>query len=178
MWSFRYDGTTMTEFQERTAQLGGSLNGISSFGQDAKGELYFCKRGAGEVWKIVAAVAPASVDLGFGKVGSNGVEPKLETCGLLTASSSAEVILRRAPANTPTALLISGTLSPVVLPWGTIAPGAPFLAFGFTADASGRVQFTIPGGLGPATLFMQYALVDVGVSAGIGLSNAIQLNYP
>ena len=44
VWSFRYDGTTMTEFQERTAELtpgsGLDLRWISSFGEDTDGELY------------------------------------------------------------------------------------------------------------------------------------------
>ena len=56
IWSFRYDGTTMTEFTTRTAELapGGGLtiNNPVSFGEDAAGEMYICDQG-GEIFKIV-----------------------------------------------------------------------------------------------------------------------------
>jgi len=60
IWSFRYDGQTMTEYQERTDQLapGGGLDlgSISSFGEDHSGELYLCDLNGGEIFKIVPAV--------------------------------------------------------------------------------------------------------------------------
>lgn len=55
IWSFRYDGSTVTEFTNRTQELTpdvGSINGISSFGEDAVGNLYIVDLG-GEVFKIV-----------------------------------------------------------------------------------------------------------------------------
>jgi glucose/arabinose dehydrogenase len=65
IWSFRYDGTNLTDFRDRTAQLDppGSLaiNSITSFGEDAAGELYICDQG-GEIFKIVP-VGPARGDL-------------------------------------------------------------------------------------------------------------------
>ena len=54
VWSFRYDGTTKTEFQQRNAELVpnvGTLNHISSFGEDADGELYIVDLD-GEIFKI------------------------------------------------------------------------------------------------------------------------------
>ncbi len=58
VWSFRYDGVTMTEFQERTEELtpwigGGTIGLITSFGVDAQGELYLLDNQQGEVFKIV-----------------------------------------------------------------------------------------------------------------------------
>ncbi len=56
IWSFRYDGNEITEFQERTAELTpdvGSIGSIVSFGEDAAGELYICDLFGGEVFKIV-----------------------------------------------------------------------------------------------------------------------------
>lgn len=67
IWSFRYDGTTLTEFTDRTAQLapggGQSITNIASFGMDGFGEIYIMDRGSGangEVFKIIpdAAAAP------------------------------------------------------------------------------------------------------------------------
>ena len=57
IWSFRYDGGVISEFQERSGELdpGGSLdlNSISSFGQDSDGNLYICDLLGGEVWRII-----------------------------------------------------------------------------------------------------------------------------
>ncbi len=65
IWSFRYDGTNLTDFRNRTAELapggGLSITSITSFGEDAGGELYICDRG-GEVFKIVP-VGPGKGDL-------------------------------------------------------------------------------------------------------------------
>ncbi len=57
IWSMRYDGATILEFQERTAELDppGVLNirGISSFAEDAEHNLYVLDWTHGEVFKIV-----------------------------------------------------------------------------------------------------------------------------
>jgi len=56
IWSFRYDGSNITEFTDRTAELapdsGYVISDISSFGEDGSGELYIVDLG-GEVFKIV-----------------------------------------------------------------------------------------------------------------------------
>ena len=55
IWSFRYDGSNVTEYQERTNELTpdfGSISSISGFGHDAAGEIYICDLG-GEVFKII-----------------------------------------------------------------------------------------------------------------------------
>jgi len=56
IWSFLYDGNNVTELIDRTAELapgeGLSIDDISSFGEDAFGELYIVDIG-GEVFKIV-----------------------------------------------------------------------------------------------------------------------------
>ena len=58
IWSFKWDGKKMTEFKKRKKELepdqkGKSINFITSFGQDAGGELYIVDRD-GDVYKIVA----------------------------------------------------------------------------------------------------------------------------
>jgi glucose/arabinose dehydrogenase len=50
-WSLKYDGSTVSEFQSRTAELNAGST-ISSFGEDAYGEIYICNLG-GQVRKIV-----------------------------------------------------------------------------------------------------------------------------
>ena len=61
-WSFRYNGSTVTDFTTRNSQFtpsldGFTLNQISSFGEDANGELYVVDQGSsasqGAIFKIV-----------------------------------------------------------------------------------------------------------------------------
>jgi glucose/arabinose dehydrogenase len=71
IWSFRYDGNNLTEFADRTSELdpgsGMSIDQISSFGEDAAGELYIVDLD-GEVYKIEPCRGDANgngtVDLG------------------------------------------------------------------------------------------------------------------
>ncbi|MCP4684411.1 MAG: glucose dehydrogenase [bacterium] len=61
IWSFRYDGSSLTDFQDRTTELtGGSTYQISAFGEDANGELYILEYDAldGKVHKIVPDGVP------------------------------------------------------------------------------------------------------------------------
>ncbi len=55
LWSFRYNGSTLTEFTERTAELapvgGGSIDNIASFGEDEAGNLYIIDLD-GEVFRL------------------------------------------------------------------------------------------------------------------------------
>jgi len=57
IWSLRYDGSTVTDFQSRTTELEPAgtptINNIPSFGEDGVGELYICDFGGGEIYKIV-----------------------------------------------------------------------------------------------------------------------------
>jgi len=59
IWSFRYDGNDTSDFQDRTVELdppgGLAIASISSFGEDASGEMYICDHDGGEVFKIVPA---------------------------------------------------------------------------------------------------------------------------
>lgn len=55
IWSLRYDGINVFDYQERTNELtpnAGSIGAISSFGEDYFGELYICDLN-GEIFKIL-----------------------------------------------------------------------------------------------------------------------------
>jgi hypothetical protein len=55
IWSFRYDGVNLTDFTNRTQDLApdvGAVNSVSSFGEDAEGNLYIVDLG-GEVFRLV-----------------------------------------------------------------------------------------------------------------------------
>jgi len=51
LWTMRYDGVSVTDFEDRTTEIGGGF-GIASFGLDAFGEMYICRQG-GTVERIV-----------------------------------------------------------------------------------------------------------------------------
>ena len=57
IWSFRYVGGVVTDFQDRTSQLqpvgGPAITSITSFGEDGRGELYIVSQ-AGNIFKIVS----------------------------------------------------------------------------------------------------------------------------
>jgi glucose/arabinose dehydrogenase len=58
IWSFQFDGSTVTNFVDRTAELapGGPhfIDNPTSFGEDANGEIYICDFGGGEIYRIEA----------------------------------------------------------------------------------------------------------------------------
>ena len=69
IWSFIYNGGVLDGFTDRTVELdppgAASIGTISSFGEDARGELYVCDLNDGEVFKIVGAdpiFSPADID--------------------------------------------------------------------------------------------------------------------
>lgn len=77
IWSFRSNGGSgVVEFTERTSELafqgGTGLSGLSSFGQDAYGEMYMCSLFNGRVFKIVPANGP------FVDCNGNGIEDAAE----------------------------------------------------------------------------------------------------
>ncbi|MBD3232138.1 MAG: T9SS type A sorting domain-containing protein [candidate division Zixibacteria bacterium] len=61
IWSFRYDGNNVNDFQERTSELEPQGNydiaDISSFGEDGAGDIYITDLDDGEVFKIVPTIS-------------------------------------------------------------------------------------------------------------------------
>ncbi|MEX2016504.1 MAG: immunoglobulin domain-containing protein, partial [Candidatus Hydrogenedentales bacterium] len=54
VWSFEFDGSNVTDFQEHTEEFGTAGSSLVSFGEDAAGELYIVDIG-GNVFRIVVA---------------------------------------------------------------------------------------------------------------------------
>ena len=113
IWSFRYDGASVSDLQERTAELGSSLGGftldlITSFGQDARGELYVCEdETPGRVFHVdpltglldeLAAGLAAPEGLAFGDFGG------AQAPALYAAESKANRIVRLLPDGSVTAV--------------------------------------------------------------------------
>ena len=183
IWSFTPDGQNFVPNSaktERTAELRpstGAFGRITSFGEDARGEILIVGRN-GSIYKIMPAGQPVATNLGFGTNGVQGT-PLFEVCGLLSTGLSAEFILRKAAPNAPATLLISGSNNPVNLPpWGTIVPLPSVIVAPFVTDADGRVQFTAAGAPGPAQVYGQWLVLDSTASGGLALSDALQINFP
>jgi hypothetical protein len=67
IFSFRFDGTTVTDFRDRTLELrnavgGGTIDNISSFAEDEFGNLYVIDYG-GEVFRINPVPEPVAIGL-------------------------------------------------------------------------------------------------------------------
>jgi glucose/arabinose dehydrogenase len=82
IWSLRYNGSTVSEFTNRTAALDPpgalSIASVTSFGEDAYGEMYICDSTGGEVFKMIPpAVNAPDCD-------ANGVR---DTCQILANPS-------------------------------------------------------------------------------------------
>ncbi|MDZ4828947.1 MAG: PQQ-dependent sugar dehydrogenase [Phycisphaerae bacterium] len=60
-FSFVWDGTTVTGFKNRTAELGSPTTPVA-IGEDLAGELYLVLHTSGQVKKIVPAIAPPDAD--------------------------------------------------------------------------------------------------------------------
>ncbi|MFQ5506368.1 MAG: PQQ-dependent sugar dehydrogenase, partial [Planctomycetota bacterium] len=181
IWSFRYDGKSITNFKDRTLELAPGLGlgiaSISSFGEDARGELYIADHRGGEVFKIVPKAPPPAIDLGFGKPGTNGLTPRFDACGQLGSGNSALFRLFRAPPAVLTVLVLSTKSNPTKVFLGTIVPFPPEVVFHFLTNPAGRVEFTIPGGGGPLDIYGQYLLFDKGATLGISFSNALKISF-
>lgn len=118
----------------------------------------------------------AATDLGFGKAGSNGVIPRLHACGGLSSGQSALLSLDFALPNAQVYLGASTATSPISVLAGTVVPN-PLSIFGpFPATPTGQLAFQIPGGGGPFTGYIQYALIDNAATFGVSFSNGLRLD--
>jgi glucose/arabinose dehydrogenase len=67
IWSLRYDGFNVSDYQDRTSELdpsgATSISSIVGFGEDAAGEIYICDLG-GEVFRIIPLAASGACCIG------------------------------------------------------------------------------------------------------------------
>ncbi len=173
--SFRLASGMATAWQNRTSELSvPSALRLTTFGEDARGEIYYTGR-AGRLFKIVAAAPAPAVSLGYAKAGANGLIPNLDMCGLLNTGNSAEMRLTSAAPSAPGALWVGLNSNPFPFQGGTIVPVPPVAQIPIATDPQGVLQFNVKGGGGPIDLYAQYIILDAGASNGFSLSNAIKI---
>jgi len=67
IWSLRYDGSNVSDYQDRTSELdpsgSTSISSIVGFGEDAAGEIYICELN-GEIFKIVPVAVSGACCIG------------------------------------------------------------------------------------------------------------------
>ncbi len=177
IWTFRYDGTNLTNFQERTAELGGPFGGgVVSFGEDADGELYIIS--GGTLRRIVPNVPTVWNDLGNSKPGTNGIAPDLELCGLLGSGQSANLKLTDAAPSAPAVALVSFASNPTPLLGGIVVPDlGTGILYPVLTDGNGEYQVALNGGNGPVSVFFQFGVYDTGATNDVSFSNAIEAIY-
>lgn len=129
----------------------------------------------GTTWASVLPVETAWLDLGLGKVGSNGV-PKLAGSGPLSRGSANQLALTSA-APSAVATLVFG-LSAINAPFkgGMMVP-LPQLLIVLATNAAGAatLPFTMPSGLpGGSELYFQFWIADAGASNGFSASNGLR----
>jgi glucose/arabinose dehydrogenase len=180
IWSFRVIAGQMLDLQEHTADInppGQTMQQLSTFGEDARGELYVANLAGGRVWRIEPEPPSPVTDIGGGQPGGNGMTPLYELCGTLLMGTPNEVVLRRAAPNATAVLLVATRTNGVTLPIGTILVDPIVEMHWFTTDTAGEVGFSFDG-RPPPTLFTQWVVFDPSAPMGAGISNALQLDFP
>lgn len=178
--SFVYNGVTVAQLTNRTAELtvsGQTMTGITSFGEDACGEIYLCSLNGNSVHKIVPRAGTPMTDLGFAEMLSNGLPPRLGFCGAFAPTT--ELVLENCPGISLAALVLSGQNNPTVVPdVGLVVPYPPDVISGvIVTDAGGRYSTPIPS-FGPWTVHCQWVVLDPANIGPFVLSNAVRLVMP
>jgi hypothetical protein len=114
-------------------------------------------------------------DLGFGKVGSNGM-PSLAGSGVFAAGGSGQLELAGAKSNAMAIGIVGNGALMAPFLGGTLVP-SPDLMFAVTTSGSGKVviPFTLPAATPQGiALHVQYWIADPAATQGYAASNALR----
>ncbi len=113
-------------------------------------------------------------DSGFAGPGSS----ILSVCGdTLTTGNQAELFLTGAPGDAATFLVAGFSSNPVPFFGGSLVPVPPAVVVPLQTDPDGKFKTTITAGGATATVHMQFATLDAAAPFGIGLSNAVAVDF-
>jgi hypothetical protein len=114
-------------------------------------------------------------DLGFGGPGS----AVLAVCGGdLSSGTTADIKLTGAAPNATLFLAVGATNAPTALFGGTVVPVPALVVLVDQTDLTGGWTLNgISGGGGPSTYFLQALYLDAAQTDGLGISNAVQVDF-
>jgi len=175
-WTSNLDGPVATGRLARTSNLSVGTHVLTLRATDSNGQFALDTTTITITDRDLPGGAPiCQTVLGFGGPGSSALSfcggdlssGTIATLSLSGAKASAPAWIAIGPANTPTPLF-GGTLVPV--PFTT-------LLYGSTNASGAWTLANIPGGGGPLTLYAQAAYLDASLVQGVGLSNALRVDF-
>ncbi len=118
----------------------------------------------------ISEVCQANVGLG------GPGDAKLELCGqTLETGNVATLELNDVAPSTPLLFLLSTHMNPTPFLGGVLVPIPALVAVAWVADATGGFSTPVPGGGGPATIYLQAIAADPTQPLGVELSNALEI---
>ncbi len=122
----------------------------------------------------VRAATICQVDLGYGGPGT----ATLKVCGdPLGPGGEADLLFSGAPAGVPAWMLAGLSFSPTYFHGGFVVPLPPSFIVGFICDLDGEWFVPrLPGGGGPATIYLQTIYRDPFLAEGVGFSNVVGID--
>ena len=176
VWSSNIDGQIATGRVTSTADLSVGTHLITVTATDSDGQTASDRTRVTIIDRALPGfTVTCQANLAFGGPGSS----LLEVCGGdLSTGTTADLTLTGAATSAPMWLLIGGVNNPTPFLGGTILPTPTTNIFSASTDAAGEFSVTgIAGGIGPASLFAQVVYLDTAQLLGIGISNAIRVDF-
>jgi hypothetical protein len=124
---------------------------------------------------LLTPIQTVQADLGFG---GPGLSHLLVAGGTLATGTTADLTLTGVPAFGPAFLLAGLVDAPTPLKGGVLVPVPVLLTVPVVAGPAGTLIVPgLPGGGGPASLFVQAAHADASQPGGWGFSNAVRIDF-
>jgi hypothetical protein len=122
---------------------------------------------------LLTPLGSCQADLGFAGPGT----AQIAVCGGdLSSGTSAELLLWGGPEGGSAWVLAGLAATPTPFKGGTLVPVPVLLVAPLATGPTGTAMLTIPGGGGPASIFLQALHPDLGLPGGYALSNAVRLD--
>ncbi|MCC6712751.1 MAG: PQQ-dependent sugar dehydrogenase [Candidatus Dadabacteria bacterium] len=179
IWSFKRSGSGVAQLVERTAELrpqtGETINNVTSFGEDDRGEIYIVDKD-GEIYKIVrrAGPTPAPTPVPTASPTPRPGNPTLGTLDPGTAGIQNSIAVTNAPSGARVRLAYSLSSTGATIIRGGACNGrtlsfrgGSIIATG-TANSSGQTTLspTLPSSTGGRAIYMQ-AIIESGATCAL-----------
>jgi hypothetical protein len=119
--------------------------------------------------------APVGQNLGFGRIGGNGIVPDFAMTGGLEVGEELDVMLRYAAPSSIALFFISDENTGFDYHGSTIVPFPPDLIVPLATDDLGEIMLRASGAGGSYDLFFQHVIIDPLAPEGVSMSNALEV---